>query len=72
MKSVVVVPAPPPAREGQEAYLPQPAEAAESTTAAASANAVEGIVGEVGSSSPRSVAANADEVLVPEESIAAL
>jgi hypothetical protein len=38
-KSVVVVPAPLPTREGQEASLPQPVETAASATAATAANA---------------------------------
>jgi hypothetical protein len=64
---------PPPASEGQEASLPQPAEAREYTaTAAAATGATEGVVGEAASSPPRSVAAGADEVHVPDEPAAAL
>jgi hypothetical protein len=71
-ESVAVVPAPLPTSEGQEASLSQPAEAAEPTAAAAAVSATEGVVGEMGSSSPRSVAAGTDEVLVPDEPTAAL
>jgi hypothetical protein len=63
---------PPPASEGQEASLPQPAEAREYTAAAAATGATEGVVGEAASSPPRSVAAGADEVHVPDEPAAAL
>jgi hypothetical protein len=45
-----------------EAPLPQPAEAAEATAAAAMTGVVEAIVGEARSSSPRPVAAEANEV----------
>jgi hypothetical protein len=62
--------APPSTSEGQKVSLSQPAEAAESTAAAVAASAAEGIVGEVGSSPPYSVATNDDEVLVPNEPVA--
>jgi hypothetical protein len=71
-ESIAVVSAPPPTSEGQEVSLPQPAEAAESRSAAATAGAMEDVVGDVGSSSPRLVAAGADEVLASDEPAAAL
>jgi hypothetical protein len=71
-ESVAVVSALPPTSEKQEAPLPQPAEAAEPTTAAAAAGATESVIGEAGSSSPRSVAAGTGEVIVPDEPAAAL
>jgi hypothetical protein len=58
---------PSPTREGQEAFLPQPAEAVASTAAATAADVAGGVVGEAGPSSPRPVAAAVDEVLVPSE-----
>jgi hypothetical protein len=64
--------APPPTSEGQEASLPQPAEAGEATAAAAATGVAEGVVGEEGSSPPHSVAVGADEVRVPDEPAAAL
>jgi hypothetical protein len=72
MESVTVVSAPPPTSEGQEVSLPQTGEAADPTVAAAAAGATESVVGEAGSSLPRSVAVGADEVVVPDEPAAAL
>jgi hypothetical protein len=69
-ESAAVVPTPPPTREGQEASPPQPAEAATST--ATTVDMAEGIVGEAGPSSPRSVATGAEEVLVSGEPTGAL
>jgi hypothetical protein len=63
-ESAAVVPTPPPTREGQEVPPPQPAEAATSTSTATAADMAEGIVGEAGPSSPRSVATSAEEVLM--------
>jgi hypothetical protein len=71
-ESIAYASAPPSTSEGQEASLPKPAEAAEPTASATVASAVEGIVGEVGSSLSRSVAAGADEVLAPDEPAIAL
>jgi hypothetical protein len=72
MELVAVASAPPPISDGQEVSLPQPAEAAESTAAAAAVGAAEGVVGEAGSSSPRSFVADTDEVLVLDEPTMAL
>jgi hypothetical protein len=66
-----VVPAPPPAREGQETSLPQPAEAAASTTDATATDVAVDVVREAWPSSPRLVASAADEVPVPDEPVAA-
>jgi hypothetical protein len=65
MESVVDASVPLPTSESQEASLPQPAEAAETTAAAAATGAAEGVVREVGSS-PRPVVTGADEVVGPE------
>jgi hypothetical protein len=62
-ESAAAVPTPPPTREGQEAFLPQPAEAA----AAAAADATMDIVEEAEPSSPRPVAAAAEEVPAPDK-----
>jgi hypothetical protein len=62
----------PPTSEGQEASLPQPAEAAKTTVVAAATGAAEGVVGEVGLSSPRLFVVSVDEAVEPEESAAAL
>jgi hypothetical protein len=69
-ESVAVVPAPSPIREGPS--LPQSAEVVASTTTATVAGVAEGVVGEAGPLSPRSVTAVADEILVPGEPAAAL
>jgi hypothetical protein len=52
---------PPPTSEGQEASLPQPVEAAETTVNDAAIGATEGVVGEAGSLLSHSVAAGADK-----------
>jgi hypothetical protein len=67
-----VVSVPPLTSEGQEASLPQPAEAAEPTAAAVAVGATEDVVGEAGSSSPHPVVAGADEAIRPDEPAAAL
>jgi hypothetical protein len=67
MESVVVVSAPSPTREGQEASLPQSAEAVASVATATAADATEGVVREVGPSSPYPVAAVVVEVPVLRE-----
>jgi hypothetical protein len=56
-----------PSREGQETSLPQLAETAAPTAVVTTFDVVVGVVGEAGPSSPRSVAAGADEVLVTGE-----
>jgi hypothetical protein len=66
-ESVVVVSTSSPTREGQGASLPQPAEAVASAPAATMADVAEGVVREAGPSSPRPVAAAAEEVLMPGE-----
>jgi hypothetical protein len=66
-ESTVVVPVPPPTWEGQEASLPQPAEAAESVVAAMAADAVEGVVGEAEPSSPRPAATTVEDAPAPDE-----
>jgi hypothetical protein len=63
----VVLPAPSPTREGQEASLPLPAEVAESTADAIAADVMADVVGEAEPSSPRPVASAAEEVPVPDE-----
>jgi hypothetical protein len=50
---IVDAPAPPPVSESRETSLPQPAGAAEATTAAATTGMAEAIVGEAGSLPPR-------------------
>jgi hypothetical protein len=70
-ESTVVVSAPPPTREGQEASLPQPAEAVASATAATAADSAVDVVGKVGTSSPRLVASATDEVPVSDRPAAA-
>jgi hypothetical protein len=57
----------PPASESREASLPQSAEAAEAPAAVVETGAVEAVVGEVGASPPRPVAACADEVRALDE-----
>jgi hypothetical protein len=71
-ESVAAVSAPLSTSDGQEASLPQPAEAAEPTATTTTASVTEDVVGEAGLSSPRSVATNADEVIAPDEPAAAL
>jgi hypothetical protein len=71
-ESVADAPTPPPVSESQEVSFPQPAEAAETTAAAATTSATQGVVGEVGSSSSRSVAVCADDVRVLDELAAVL
>jgi predicted component of type VI protein secretion system len=66
-ESAAVVPALSPSREGQETSLPQPAETAAPTAVVTTFDAAVGVVEEVGPSSPRSVAAGADEVPVTGE-----
>jgi hypothetical protein len=70
-ESAVVVPAPSPTRKGQDASLPQSAEAVTSAAANVVADVAEGVVGEVGPSSPRPVAAAVEEALVLGEPAAA-
>jgi hypothetical protein len=70
-ESAPVVSAPSPTREDQGAFLPQPAEAVASAPTAAVASVAEGVVGEAGPSSPRPVAASAEEVLMPGDPAAA-
>jgi hypothetical protein len=60
----VVVSPPSPIREGAGASLPQPAEVVTAAPTASVVGVAEGVVGEVGPSSPRSVAAAVEEVLV--------
>jgi hypothetical protein len=71
-ESVAAVSTPPPTSEGQEAFLPQPAEAAEPTAAAAAAGVTEDVVGEARLSSPRPVVAGTDEAVGPDEPPAAV
>jgi hypothetical protein len=71
-KSVADASTPPPTSESQEASLPQPAEVAGTTAAAAVTSVAEGVVGEARSSLSHSVAAGADEVRVPDEPAATL
>jgi hypothetical protein len=71
-ESVVDASVPPPTNDGQEASLPQPAEAAKTTAITAATGAAEGVVGDTRSSPSRSVAAGADEVRVPDELAAAV
>jgi hypothetical protein len=66
-ESAAVVPVPTLAREGQEASLPQPAEAATSATVPAADDAAVDVAGEARPSSPRLVASAADEVPAPDE-----
>jgi hypothetical protein len=66
-ESAAVMSALSPTREDQGASLPQPTEAVASTPVAAVTDVAEGVVGEAGPSSPRPVAATAEEVLVPSE-----
>jgi hypothetical protein len=56
------VSAPPPADEGREMSLPQSEEAAEAPVSVIEAGAIEAVVGEVGSSPPRPIAAEAEDV----------
>jgi hypothetical protein len=70
-ESAVDVLAPSPTREGQGASPSQPAEAVASAPIATVADEVKGVVGEAGPSSPRSVTAATEEVLVLGESVAA-
>jgi hypothetical protein len=60
----MVVHAPSPTREGQDAPLPQSTEVVASAAATMVADAVESVVGEAGPSSPRPTATTAEEVLV--------
>jgi hypothetical protein len=62
MEPTADAPAPPPASESREASLPQPAGAAEATTTATTTGVAEAVVGEAGSSPPRLVVAEANEV----------
>jgi hypothetical protein len=62
--------APPPISESREAPLPQPAEAVETAATVAATGTAEVVVGEAGSSSSLAVAAEVDEVCVPDESAA--
>jgi hypothetical protein len=71
-ESIAAMPAPQPTSEGQEASLPQPAEAVEPTVAAATAGVTEDVVGEAGLSSPRPIVAGADEAVEPEGPAVAL
>jgi hypothetical protein len=61
----VTVSPPTPTGVGMVASLPQPAEAVTATPAASVVDAVEGVVGGAGPSSPRLVAAAAEDVPVP-------
>jgi hypothetical protein len=72
MESAADAPVPPPTSESREASLRQPAEAAETTAAVAATGAAVVVVGEAGSSSSRPVAAEVDEVRVPDEPPAAV
>jgi hypothetical protein len=67
MEPTANAPAPPPASESREASLPQPAEAAKATAATATTGVAEAVVGEAGSSPPRLVAAEANEVRAHDE-----
>jgi hypothetical protein len=64
-ESAVVMSLPSPAMEGTGAPLPEPADGAEAAPAATVVNVAEDAVGGVGSSSPQSIAATVEEVLVP-------
>jgi hypothetical protein len=71
-ESVAAMSVPSPTSEGQEASLPQPAEAAKPMAAAAAAGATEDVVGEARSSSPRPFVVGADEAVGPDEPATAL
>jgi hypothetical protein len=68
-ESAVIVPVPSPTREGQDASLPQSAEAVASASAAMLADMAGGVVGEAGPSSPCPVAAVAEDILVSGEPV---
>jgi hypothetical protein len=70
-ESTANAPAPLLSSERREASLPQPAEAAEATSTAATTGAVEAVVGEAGSSLPRSVTTEPNEVRALDEPAAA-
>jgi hypothetical protein len=61
----VVMSPPSPAREGTSASLPQPVGVVVAAPATLVVGVAEGVVGEAGPSSPRPIAAAAEEVLVP-------
>jgi hypothetical protein len=71
MKSGVVVSAPSPAREGMSASQPEPAEAAAAAPATTVVDVAEEVFGGARLSSPRPVAAVAEEVLVLSQPAAA-
>jgi hypothetical protein len=64
--------APPPTSESQEVPLPQPAEATETAAAVAATNAAEVVVQEAGSSPSLPIAAEVDEIRMPDEPAAAV
>jgi hypothetical protein len=71
MEPTADAPAPSLASESQEVSLPKPAGAAKATAAAATTGVAEAVVGEAGSSPPRPVAAEANEVRTLDEPAAA-
>jgi hypothetical protein len=70
-ESAMVVSPPSPARVGMGASLPLPAETVAAAPAASVVDVVEGVAGRVEPSSPRSITAAVEKILVPSQPAAA-